>query len=63
MTTLYALVLTVFLNTGEAQEQVIDIYDSHSECVNAAKEQNIAGDCYPVEAIIPMNASEIPAGY
>lgn len=63
MTTLYALVLTVFLNSGEAQEQVIDIYDSHSECLTAAKEQNIAGDCYPVEAIMPMSQGEIPVGY
>ena len=63
MTTLYALVLTVFLTSGEAQEQVIDVYDSHSECVSAANEQQIAGSCYPVEAIIPMNQHETPAGY
>jgi hypothetical protein len=55
--------MTVFLTSGEAQEQVIDIYDSHSECLTAAKEQNIAGDCYPVEAIMPMSQGEIPAGY
>ena len=63
MTTLYALVLTVFLTSGEAQEQVIDFYDSQSECITAAKEQHIEGDCYPVEAIIPMNQGEIHAGY
>ena len=63
MTTLYALVLTVFLTTGEVQDQVVDIYDSKAECTEAAKEQHIAGDCLEVEAIIPMNKSEIPAGY
>jgi len=63
MTTLYALVLTVFLTTGEVQDQVIDIYDSKAECTEAAKKQHIAGDCFEVEAIIPMNQNEIPAGY
>ncbi|HFT0375664.1 TPA: DUF1482 family protein [Enterobacter mori] len=63
MTTLYALVLTVFLTSGDAQEQVVDIYDSQAECLDASKEQRIAGECYPVEAIIPMNQHEIPAGY
>ena len=55
--------MTVFLTSGEAQEQVIDFYDSQSECITAAKEQHIEGDCYPVEAIIPMNQGEIHAGY
>lgn len=55
MTTLYALVLTVFLTNGEVQDQVVDIYDSKAECTEAAKEQQIAGDCFEVEAIIPIN--------
>jgi hypothetical protein len=63
MTTLYALVLTVFLTSGEAQEQIIDVYDNYSDCVSTAKEQKLSGECYPVEAIIPMNQSEVPAGY
>ncbi|HED6269667.1 DUF1482 family protein [Enterobacter cloacae] len=63
MTTLYALVLTVFLTSGDVQEQVVDVYDTQAKCLDAAREQRIAGECYPVEAIIPMNQHETPAGY
>jgi len=63
MTIFYALVLTVFLTNGEVQDQVVDIYDSKAECTEAAKEQQIAGDCFEVETIVPMNQNEIPAGY
>jgi hypothetical protein len=61
MNTLFALVMTVYLTTGEVQDQVIGVYDSFSECKAVAVEQHITGECYPVEGII-RNNGETPAG-
>ena len=62
MNTAIALTLTVFLNTGEPVDLVIDIYGSMKECMAAAAEQKIPGNCYPVEKVIRMDNTEIPAG-
>lgn len=62
MNTAYALVLTVFLNTGEPLDLIVDIRDSMEECMAATDEQKIPGNCYPVDKVIHMNNNEIPAG-
>ncbi len=62
MNTAIALTLTVFLNTGEPVDLVIDIYGSMKECMAAAAEQRIPGNCYPVDKVIHMDNNEIPAG-
>ena len=62
MNTAIALTLTVFLNTGEPVDMVIDIYGSMKECIAAAAEQKIPGNCYPVDKVIHMDNNEIPAG-
>lgn len=62
MNTAIALTLTVFLNTGEPVDLVIDIYGSMKECTAAAAEQKIPGNCYPVDKVIHMDNNEIPAG-
>ncbi|ENT7581097.1 DUF1482 family protein, partial [Shigella sonnei] len=49
MNTAFALVLTVILNTGEPAELVTGVYNSMKECVAAAAEQKIPGNCYPVD--------------
>ncbi|WP_407905402.1 DUF1482 family protein [Escherichia coli] len=62
MNTSFALVLTVFLNTGEPLDLIVDIRDSMEECMAAASEQKIPGNCYPVDKVIHMDNNEIPAG-
>ncbi|KDT21596.1 hypothetical protein AB84_1249 [Escherichia coli 2-052-05_S3_C1] len=62
MNTAIALTLTVFLNTGEPVDVVTGIYGSMKECMAAAAEQKIPGNCYPVEKVIRMDNTEIPAG-
>ncbi|EFO1626698.1 DUF1482 family protein [Escherichia marmotae] len=62
MNTAFALVLTVFLNTDEPVDLVIDMHDSMEECVAAAAEQKIPGNCYPVDKVIRLDNNEIPAG-
>ncbi len=62
MKTAVALTLTVFLNTGEPVDVVTGIYGSMKECMAAAAEQKIPGNCYPVEKVIRMDNNEIPAG-
>ena len=61
--TLFALVLTTYLITGETQNNVIDVYPSYKECRQAAEQQGIKGSCYPVEKIIHQGEREKPAGY
>ena len=62
MNTAVALTLTVFLNTGEPVDVVTGIYGSMKECMAAAAEQKIPGNCYPVEKVIRMDNNEVPAG-
>ncbi|WP_105456671.1 DUF1482 family protein [Escherichia coli] len=61
MNTAFALVLTAFLNTGEPVDVVTGIYGSMKECMAAAAEQKIPGNCYPVDKIIRQDNNEIPA--
>ncbi|TGB63827.1 DUF1482 family protein [Escherichia sp. E4930] len=62
MNTAIALTLTVFLNTGEPVDVVTGIYGSMKECMAAAAEQKIPGNCYPVDKVIRMDNNEVPAG-
>ncbi|EFA3721366.1 DUF1482 family protein [Escherichia coli] len=62
MNTAFALVLTVFLVSGEPVDMVTGVYDSMKECMAAAAEQKIPGNCYPVDKVIHMNNNEVPAG-
>lgn len=60
METLFALVLTVAMTNGEYQDAVIGVYNTEAQCQQAAFEQGVNGNCYPVEAIV--RAGEQPAG-
>ncbi|HAH3436516.1 TPA: DUF1482 domain-containing protein [Escherichia coli] len=62
MNTAFALVLTAFLNTGEPVDVVTGVYGSMKECMAAAAEQKIPGNCYPVDKVIRMDNNEVPAG-
>ncbi len=62
MNTAFALVLTVFLVSGETVDMVTGLYDSMKECMTAAAEQKIPGNCYPVDKVIHRDNNEIPAG-
>ncbi|TWQ22858.1 DUF1482 family protein [Escherichia coli] len=62
MNTTFALVLTVYLVSGESLELVTGLYGSMQECVTAATEQKIPGNCYPVDKVIHQDNNEIPAG-
>ncbi|EIJ4437822.1 DUF1482 family protein [Escherichia coli] len=62
MNTTFALVLTVYLVSGESLELVTGLYGSMKECMAAAAEQKIPGNCYPVDKVIHQDNIEIPAG-
>ena len=51
MNSAFVLVLTVFLVSRTMQE-----------CVTAATELKIPGNCYPVDKVIHQDNIEIPAG-
>lgn len=53
MNALFALVMTVYMTTGEVQEHVIGVYHSYEECRKVAEEQRITGECYPVDKLPP----------
>ncbi|MBB2211590.1 DUF1482 family protein, partial [Escherichia coli] len=55
MNTTFALVLTVHLVSGESLELVTGLYGSMKECIAAADEQKIPGNCYPVDKVIRMD--------
>lgn len=59
MGTLFALVLTVGITNGDFQDVILGIYETQQQCENAAVEQHVAGECFPVERIV--RADEIPA--
>ena len=59
MNTLFALVLTIGMTNGEFQDVVVDVYESQQQCEQAAVEQHVTGNCYPVEKIV--RAGEVPA--
>jgi hypothetical protein len=58
---LFALVLTVGLSNGDFQDVVLGVYETQQQCEAAAEEQQVAGECFPIERII--RADEQPAGY
>ena len=62
MNTAFALVLTVFLVSGEPVDIAVSVHRTMQECVTAATEQKIPGNCYPVDKVIHQDNSEIPAG-
>ena len=62
MNPVFALILTVFLVSGEPVDMVTGVYGSMKECMVAAAEQKIPGNCYPVDKVIHMDNNEIPAG-
>ncbi|EFC5414708.1 DUF1482 family protein [Escherichia coli] len=62
MNTTFALVLTVFLVSGEPVDMVTGVYSSMKECMAAADEQKIPSNCYPVDKVIHQDNNEIPAG-
>ncbi|HHN6520465.1 TPA: DUF1482 family protein, partial [Escherichia coli] len=49
MNTAFALVLTVFLVSGEPVDTAVSFHRTMQECVTAATEQKIPGNCYPVD--------------
>ncbi|HAI5106899.1 TPA: DUF1482 family protein, partial [Escherichia coli] len=51
MNTLFVLILTVHLNTGESLDAITGMYNSMKECMAAAAEQKIPGNCYPVDKV------------
>ena len=61
METLFALVLTVGLTNGDFQDVVVGVYDNLQQCEAAAVEQQVAGECFPVERIV--RDDEKPAGH
>ncbi len=60
MNNLFALVLTVGLTNGDFQDVVVGVYDNLQQCEAAAVEQQVTGECFPVERIV--RADEQPAG-
>lgn len=59
MNTLFALVISIAMTSGDFQDVVVDIFESEKECHAAAVEQNVNGECYPVDGIVRND--EIPA--
>ncbi|EES9761514.1 DUF1482 family protein, partial [Escherichia coli] len=51
MTSAFALVMTVFLITGEPQNVITGIYDSKSSCIQVRDEQKIPGECLPLKKV------------
>ena len=62
MTSAFALVMTVFLITGEPQNVITGIYDSKSFCIQVRDEQKIPGECLPLKKVSLNLNNEIPAG-
>lgn len=62
MTSAFALVMTVFLITGEPQNVITGIYDSKSSCIQVRDEQKIPVECLPVKKVSLYLNNETPAG-
>ncbi|EHL6282199.1 DUF1482 family protein [Escherichia coli] len=62
MTSTFALVMTVFLITGEPQNVITGIYDSKSSCIQVRDEQKIPVECLPVKKVSLYLNNETPAG-
>ncbi len=52
MNSAFALVLTVFLVSGEPVDIAVSVHRTMQECMTAATEQKIPGNCYPVDKVI-----------
>ncbi len=52
-----------YLVSGESLEMVTGLYGSMKECMAAAAEQKIPGNCYPVDKATHTNNNEIPADF
>lgn len=52
MSTLFALVLTIGMTNGDFQDVVLGVYDDQQQCQQAAVEQQVNGECFPVERIV-----------
>ncbi|MGK3372087.1 DUF1482 family protein [Citrobacter youngae] len=59
MNTLFALVLTIGMTNGDFQDVVLGVYGDQQQCEQAAVEQQVSGNCYPVERTI--RSGELPA--
>ncbi|HAW0068677.1 TPA: DUF1482 family protein [Escherichia coli] len=59
MNTVFALVMTVFLVSGEPVDIVTGIYNSMKECMAAAEEQKIPSNCYQVDKVIRQDNKEV----
>ncbi|END1913838.1 DUF1482 family protein [Escherichia coli] len=62
MTSAFALVMTVFLITGEPQNVITGIYSSKESCLRARDEQKISGECLPLKKVSLCLNNEMPAG-
>ncbi|HAM4450024.1 DUF1482 family protein [Escherichia coli] len=47
MNSAFVLVLTVFLVSGEPVDIAVSVHRTMQECMTAATEQKIPGNCYP----------------
>lgn len=52
MSTLFALVLTIGMTNGDFQDVVLGVYDNQQQCQQAAVEQQVNGERFPVERIV-----------
>ncbi|HDN2995884.1 DUF1482 family protein, partial [Escherichia coli] len=52
MNPVFALILTVFLVSGESVDIAVSVHRTMQECMAAATEQKIPGNCYPVDKVI-----------
>lgn len=52
MNPVFALILTVFLVSGEPVDIAVSVHRTMQECMTAATEQKIPGNCYPVDKVI-----------
>jgi hypothetical protein len=61
METLFALVLTVAMTNGDYQDVILGVYDSPQECSQAATEQKVSAECWPVESILRGESRRNPS--
>ncbi|WHH01497.1 DUF1482 family protein [Escherichia coli] len=59
MNSAFALVLTVFLVSGVPVDIAVSVHRTMQECMTAATEQKIPGNCYPVDKVIHQDIINI----
>ncbi|EFZ42879.1 hypothetical protein ECEPECA14_1387 [Escherichia coli EPECa14] len=62
MNTAFALVLTVFLVSGEPVDIAVSVHRTMQGVCDCSNRQKIPGNCYPVDKVIHQDNNEIPAG-